>query len=152
MFINTELYARVSVAVLFSKLADNAYSDDCTSRNEDKHAIITSGKLFLLELLSSVVCFFCFLVNPSFCCFNVWGEALVFCQKFYLCSKIVLLSVIFTSWSFIVHDFKDFDIVIISNLDEEFVPLIFLFYFYALTKLLLYDHLDWSTHRGWNQQ
>ncbi|XP_057773845.1 uncharacterized protein LOC130993110 isoform X2 [Salvia miltiorrhiza] len=36
VFINTELYARVSVAVLFAKLADIAYSDNCTSRNEDK--------------------------------------------------------------------------------------------------------------------
>ncbi|KAL1536435.1 tRNA (guanosine(18)-2'-O)-methyltransferase [Salvia divinorum] len=55
VFINTELYARISVAVMFSKLADIAYSDKCTSRNEDKCAIISSGKLFLLELLSSVV-------------------------------------------------------------------------------------------------
>ncbi|KAL1567204.1 tRNA (guanosine(18)-2'-O)-methyltransferase [Salvia divinorum] len=55
VFINTELYARVSVAVMLSKLADIAYSDKCTSRNEDKCAIISSRKLFLLELLSSVV-------------------------------------------------------------------------------------------------
>ncbi|KAG6405349.1 hypothetical protein SASPL_132938 [Salvia splendens] len=55
VFINTELYARVSVAVMFSKLADIAYSDKCTSTNEDKCAIISSSKLFLLELLSSVV-------------------------------------------------------------------------------------------------
>lgn len=80
MFINTELYARVSVAVLFSKLADMAYSENRTARNEDMLAIIASGKLFLLELLSSVVCYFCFLVivkqpsNPSFVlCLNVSG-------------------------------------------------------------------------------
>ncbi|KAH6767928.1 tRNA/rRNA methyltransferase family protein [Perilla frutescens var. frutescens] len=55
VFINTELYARVSVAVLFSKLADMASLDDCTTIKEEKLAIIASGKSFLLELLSSVV-------------------------------------------------------------------------------------------------
>ncbi|KAI3453453.1 hypothetical protein Pfo_010116 [Paulownia fortunei] len=55
VFVNTELYARVSVAVLFSKLADMAYLDQSTARNEVKLAIIASGKLFLLELLNSVV-------------------------------------------------------------------------------------------------
>ncbi|KDP39960.1 hypothetical protein JCGZ_03491 [Jatropha curcas] len=51
-FINTELYARVSVAALFYKLADLVGS---TNENEDYCAAIESGKLFLLELLHSVV-------------------------------------------------------------------------------------------------
>ncbi|PIN08693.1 hypothetical protein CDL12_18734 [Handroanthus impetiginosus] len=58
VFINTELYARVSVAVLFSKLADMAYLVKSPARNEDKLAAIASGKMFLLELLNSVVFFF----------------------------------------------------------------------------------------------
>ncbi|XP_047171685.1 uncharacterized protein LOC124839804 isoform X1 [Vigna umbellata] len=55
-FINTELYARVSVAVLFYKLADLARM--AGSRNEDADCIAAaqaSGKSFLLELLDSVV-------------------------------------------------------------------------------------------------
>ncbi|EPS74156.1 hypothetical protein M569_00597, partial [Genlisea aurea] len=52
VFINTELYARVSVAVLFSKLADMV---DTSNLVEDKVAAISSGKLFLLELLKYVV-------------------------------------------------------------------------------------------------
>ncbi|KAL8528968.1 hypothetical protein ACS0TY_006437 [Phlomoides rotata] len=55
VFINTELYARVSVAVLFSKLADLAYQDKSTSSNEDYLAVAASAKMFLLELLNSVV-------------------------------------------------------------------------------------------------
>ncbi|KAK1407772.1 hypothetical protein QVD17_39399 [Tagetes erecta] len=55
VFINTELYARVSLAVMFSKLADLA--DTMGSNNEDEniYASRKSGKLFLLELLRSVV-------------------------------------------------------------------------------------------------
>ncbi|KAF3672281.1 hypothetical protein T459_00734 [Capsicum annuum] len=51
-FINTELYARVSVAVMFSKLAEIA-----GTHNEDRNgsAALVSGKMFLLELLNSVV-------------------------------------------------------------------------------------------------
>lgn len=56
-FINTELYARVSVAVLFNKLADMA--DSVGSINDDKIenslAALASGKIFLLELLQSAV-------------------------------------------------------------------------------------------------
>ncbi|KAL9326764.1 hypothetical protein ACSQ67_007409 [Phaseolus vulgaris] len=54
-FINTELYARVSVAVLFYKLADLARI--VGSPNEDANCIAAqaSGKSFLLELLDSVV-------------------------------------------------------------------------------------------------
>ncbi|XP_020231256.1 uncharacterized protein LOC109811829 isoform X1 [Cajanus cajan] len=54
-FINTELYARVSVAVLFYKLADLARM--VGSPNEDTICIAAqeSGKSFLLELLDSVV-------------------------------------------------------------------------------------------------
>ncbi|KAK7330831.1 hypothetical protein VNO77_25035 [Canavalia gladiata] len=54
-FINTELYARVSVAVLFHKLADLARM--VGSPNEDAVCIAAqeSGRSFLLELLDSVV-------------------------------------------------------------------------------------------------
>ncbi|GAB4834643.1 hypothetical protein Ancab_032906 [Ancistrocladus abbreviatus] len=53
-FINTELYARVSVAVLFYKLGDLAKMVEL--RNEfDAYGALESGKLFLLELLDSVV-------------------------------------------------------------------------------------------------
>lgn len=55
IFINTELYARVSVAVLFCKLADLADMVGPINENDDCHAAIESGKLFLLELLDSVV-------------------------------------------------------------------------------------------------
>ncbi|KAB5573980.1 hypothetical protein DKX38_001174 [Salix brachista] len=53
-FINTELYARVSVAVLFYKLADLANLVGSAKENEDCHAALESGKLFLLELLDFV--------------------------------------------------------------------------------------------------
>uniref|UniRef100_A0A2P2MMJ3 Uncharacterized protein n=1 Tax=Rhizophora mucronata TaxID=61149 RepID=A0A2P2MMJ3_RHIMU len=54
-FINTELYARVSVAVLFSKLADLANLVGSADENADCLAALESGKLFLLDLLNSVV-------------------------------------------------------------------------------------------------
>ncbi|KAF5735116.1 hypothetical protein HS088_TW15G00616 [Tripterygium wilfordii] len=54
-FINTELYARVSVAVLFYKLANLADVVKSANENEDSYAALESGKLFLLELLDSVV-------------------------------------------------------------------------------------------------
>ncbi|KAK4338184.1 hypothetical protein RND71_042671 [Anisodus tanguticus] len=51
-FINTELYARVSVAVMFYRLAEIA-----SVRNEDINgsAALVSGKMFLFELLNAVV-------------------------------------------------------------------------------------------------
>lgn len=55
IFINTELYARVSVAVLFYKLADLADRVGSINKNDDCHAATESGKLFLLELLDFVV-------------------------------------------------------------------------------------------------
>ncbi|XP_071706129.1 uncharacterized protein [Rutidosis leptorrhynchoides] len=54
-FINTELYARVSVAVMFNKLADLANMIGSNDELESSHASLESGKLFLLELLQSVV-------------------------------------------------------------------------------------------------
>ncbi|KAF8027339.1 hypothetical protein BT93_E0286 [Corymbia citriodora subsp. variegata] len=54
-FINTELYARVSVAVLFCKLADLAEKFGSTEENTNCHAALNAGKLFLLELLDAVV-------------------------------------------------------------------------------------------------
>ncbi|PRQ18401.1 putative tRNA (guanosine(18)-2'-O)-methyltransferase [Rosa chinensis] len=54
-FINTELYARASVAVLFYKLADMAVMVGSTNENADCHAALESGKMFLLELLDSAV-------------------------------------------------------------------------------------------------
>ncbi|OMP07602.1 tRNA/rRNA methyltransferase, SpoU [Corchorus olitorius] len=54
-FINTELYARVSVAVLFYKLSESNKVVGSSSRNEDYQAALEAGKLFLLELLDSVM-------------------------------------------------------------------------------------------------
>nr|XP_011465219.1 PREDICTED: uncharacterized protein LOC101309934 [Fragaria vesca subsp. vesca] len=54
-FINTELYARASVAVLFYKLADMAIMVGSTNENADCYAALESGKMFLLELLDSAV-------------------------------------------------------------------------------------------------
>ncbi|XP_052209740.1 uncharacterized protein LOC127813058 isoform X2 [Diospyros lotus] len=53
-FINTELYARVSVAVLFYKLADLSATRS-VNENENYLAALESGKMFLLELLDLVV-------------------------------------------------------------------------------------------------
>ncbi|OMO96285.1 tRNA/rRNA methyltransferase, SpoU [Corchorus capsularis] len=54
-FINTELYARVSVAVLFYKLSESNKMVGSSCRNEDYQAALEAGKLFLLELLDSVM-------------------------------------------------------------------------------------------------
>ncbi|CAL0331179.1 unnamed protein product [Lupinus luteus] len=54
-FINTELYARVSVAVLFHKLADLASMVGLPNEDANCIAALESGKLFLLELLDSAV-------------------------------------------------------------------------------------------------
>lgn len=53
VFINTELYARVSVAVLFHQLWKPIKEK---SRLETEEAL-QSGKLFLLKLLDSAVLF-----------------------------------------------------------------------------------------------
>ncbi|XP_022155534.1 uncharacterized protein LOC111022655 isoform X3 [Momordica charantia] len=55
VFINTELYARVSVAVLFHKLADLADMVGLSNKYGSCSDAVESGKLFLLELLDSVV-------------------------------------------------------------------------------------------------
>ncbi|XVE57547.1 hypothetical protein DITRI_Ditri04bG0099200 [Diplodiscus trichospermus] len=54
-FINTELYARVSVANLFYKLANLTGRVGSSIANKDCQAALESGKLFLLELLDFVV-------------------------------------------------------------------------------------------------
>ncbi|KAL9663396.1 hypothetical protein QQ045_018782 [Rhodiola kirilowii] len=54
-FINTELYARVSVAALFSKLASMVDPAGSSNEDENSRAALESGKLFLLELLQLVV-------------------------------------------------------------------------------------------------
>ncbi|CAJ1943228.1 unnamed protein product [Sphenostylis stenocarpa] len=54
-FINTELYARVSVAVLFYKLANLVRMAGSPNEDADCIAAQASGKSFLLELLDSVV-------------------------------------------------------------------------------------------------
>ncbi|KAJ1415056.1 hypothetical protein SESBI_18418 [Sesbania bispinosa] len=54
-FINTELYARVSVAVLFYKLADLARMVGSPNEDTDCIAALESGRSFLLELLDSAV-------------------------------------------------------------------------------------------------
>ncbi|GAB2209324.1 hypothetical protein Droror1_Dr00026534 [Drosera rotundifolia] len=53
-FINTELYARVCIAVLFYKLGDMAEMTRLQGELYTFHAAAESGKLFLLELLHSV--------------------------------------------------------------------------------------------------
>ncbi|KAJ4957121.1 hypothetical protein NE237_013904 [Protea cynaroides] len=55
VFINTELYARVSVATLFYKLADMAHMLGPLKGNDECFAALQSGKQFLLELLNSAV-------------------------------------------------------------------------------------------------
>ncbi|XP_024005166.1 uncharacterized protein LOC18030139 [Eutrema salsugineum] len=55
VFINTELYARVSVAGLFQKLADLAYMAEPACQNQDYQDALVAGKLFLLELLDAAV-------------------------------------------------------------------------------------------------
>ncbi|KFK23549.1 hypothetical protein AALP_AAs66918U001300 [Arabis alpina] len=55
VFINTELYARVSVAGLFEKLANLAYLVEPASQNQDYEDAVVAGKLFLLELLDAGV-------------------------------------------------------------------------------------------------
>jgi hypothetical protein len=55
LFINTELYARVSVAGLFQKLANLAYMVEPASQNQDCQDALVAGKLFLLELLDAAV-------------------------------------------------------------------------------------------------
>lgn len=54
-FINTELYARVSVAVLFYKLADLASMVGSPDEDAVCIAALQSGRSFLLELLDSAV-------------------------------------------------------------------------------------------------
>ncbi|KAJ0236798.1 tRNA/rRNA methyltransferase [Hirschfeldia incana] len=55
VFINTELYARVSVAGLFQKLADWANMAEPACQNQDYQDAVVAGKLFLLELLDAAV-------------------------------------------------------------------------------------------------
>ncbi|XP_010518698.1 PREDICTED: uncharacterized protein LOC104798352 isoform X2 [Tarenaya hassleriana] len=55
VFINTELYARVSIAALFHTLADLADTVEPVCHNKDFKDALESGKLFLLELLDAVV-------------------------------------------------------------------------------------------------
>lgn len=50
-FVNTELYARVSVAALFYKLSDIAGRVGSVDENEVSWAALVSGQMFLLELL-----------------------------------------------------------------------------------------------------
>lgn len=59
VFINTELYARVSVAGLFEKLANLAYLVEPASQNQDYQDALVAGKLFLVELLDAAVHIVC---------------------------------------------------------------------------------------------
>ncbi|KAI8530131.1 hypothetical protein RHMOL_Rhmol11G0031900 [Rhododendron molle] len=54
-FINTELYARVSVAVLFYKLANLAVMVGSKLEDSNCQAAMESGKMFLLDLLDFAV-------------------------------------------------------------------------------------------------
>lgn len=69
-YVNTELYARVSVAVLFYKLADLAEMVGSEKETDDCCAALELGKLFLLELLDSAVLFLYYPLNVfvSFVC------------------------------------------------------------------------------------
>jgi hypothetical protein len=60
VFINTELYARVSVAVLFHQLWKQIKEHSILETEE----ALECGKLFLLELLDSAV-LFCFVFSIS---------------------------------------------------------------------------------------
>ncbi|CAH8386786.1 unnamed protein product [Eruca vesicaria subsp. sativa] len=55
VFINTELYARVSVSGLFQKLADLANMAEPACQNQDYQDSLVAGKMFLLELLDAAV-------------------------------------------------------------------------------------------------
>ncbi|XP_031502513.1 uncharacterized protein LOC116265767 isoform X2 [Nymphaea colorata] len=52
-FVNTEMYARVSVAVLFYKLANLA--EESEGEGANKEIVIRCGKMFLLQLLDAAV-------------------------------------------------------------------------------------------------
>ncbi|TYH97453.1 hypothetical protein ES332_A12G244000v1 [Gossypium tomentosum] len=54
-FINTELYARVCVANLFYKLADLTNRSGSSTGDKASQSALESGKLFLLELLDTVI-------------------------------------------------------------------------------------------------
>ncbi|TYG91203.1 hypothetical protein ES288_A12G243200v1 [Gossypium darwinii] len=54
-FINTELYARVCVANLFYKLADLTNRSGSSTGDKASQSALESGKLFLLELLDTVL-------------------------------------------------------------------------------------------------
>lgn len=64
VFINTELYARVSVAVLFHQLWKQIKEHSILETEE----ALECGKLFLLELLDSAVLFECFHIHNYFIC------------------------------------------------------------------------------------
>ncbi|MQL85825.1 hypothetical protein Taro_018339, partial [Colocasia esculenta] len=53
VFINTEMYARVAVAVLFDKLANLVDANTDRKDNADATSALLAGKMFLLELLDS---------------------------------------------------------------------------------------------------
>ncbi|ERN01057.1 hypothetical protein AMTR_s00002p00160160 [Amborella trichopoda] len=54
-FLNTEMYPRVAVAVLFQKLASLREVSRLVKQNEDACAAFLHGRMFLLELLDSAV-------------------------------------------------------------------------------------------------
>ncbi|MBA0861839.1 hypothetical protein Goshw_001670, partial [Gossypium schwendimanii] len=54
-FLNTELYARVCVANLFYKLADLTNRSGSSTGDKASQSALESGKLFLLELLDTVL-------------------------------------------------------------------------------------------------
>lgn len=70
MFINTELYARVSVAVLFHQLWKQIKGNNISDTDET----LQSGKLFLLKLLDSAVLFENFCIFITF----VFNKTIVF--------------------------------------------------------------------------
>jgi hypothetical protein len=61
VFVNTELYARVSVAVLFHQLWKQIKENNIPGAEE----ALQSGKLFLLKLLDSAVLFLFFHIQSA---------------------------------------------------------------------------------------
>lgn len=53
------MYARVSVAGMFQKLANLAYMVEAASQNQDCQDALVAGKLLLLELLDAAVLIVC---------------------------------------------------------------------------------------------
>ncbi|KAK0586054.1 hypothetical protein LWI29_000225 [Acer saccharum] len=128
-FINTELYARVSVAVLFFKLADLADMVGSANGDEDCQAALDSGKLFLLELLDLVrnnlpavrQYLETFAINIYLKFPSLVGEQLVPILQDYDMRPQALSSYVFIAANIILHASKE---VQSSHLEDLFPPIV----------------------------